>query len=173
MGKYIKLSKAQKEEIRRLTQLANRRIKAAERAYRKAGKTVLPKDVVGDYQIKEKWNTKTTPISRSIKFDSQKDYRRKLHELRRFEFGRPGIKEYTAVQQNKTAQAVETALGQPPTADLLRKLDNMTAPELANFWNLFSRKASRAGLKYSSNAVMIDTLQELYPEDIQALQETG
>src|SRR6185312_2510367 len=91
--KYIDLTAAQKDEIRRLTQLHNRRVKAAERAYAKAGKEILPIEIVGkrELQLKENWHTKTTPLSRSVKFESQKEYRQHLHFLRQTEVNRPGI----------------------------------------------------------------------------------
>lgn len=163
--KYIDLTAQQKDEIRRLTQLANRRIKAAERAYRKEGKEVLPSDVVGNYQIKEQWNTKNTPISRSVKFTSFKDYRRQLQFLRSFEVQRPGIKEYTQVQREKTLQAIETSLGVPPGKEMSEKVNKMTAPQLSDFWNKFSNKASKLGMKYSSDKAMTNTLNEIMPED--------
>ena len=74
-SKYVNLTAQQKDEIRRLTQLANRRIKFAEKEYKRAGGSVLPREVVGDLQIKEKWATPNTPISRSVRFESEKDYR--------------------------------------------------------------------------------------------------
>lgn len=164
--KYIKLSPKQKDEIRRLTQLANRRIKAADRAYKKKGLQVLPRDVVGKYQVKEKWHTKNTPISRSIKFTSQKEYRRKLHELRQFEHMRPGIKEYSEVQRNKTKQAIESSLGMDVPGNLEKKIDKMSAPELSRFWDRYSEKASKLGLKYSSEQAMQETLNEVMGDDI-------
>lgn len=167
MGKYIELNSSQKEEIRRLTQLANRRIKATEKVYRKAGIDTLPKEVVGDFQIKEKWNTKSTPLSRSVKFESQSEYRKQLNMLRSFERSRPSITEYTAVQREKVAQAVVTSLGDELSFDNVhKKLSKMSAPEIAQFWNTFSDKSAKKGLQYSSTAVMADTFAELFPEDL-------
>ena len=176
MGKNIKLSAEQKDEIRRLTQLANRRIKAAEKAYRKEGMSVLPSDVVGKYQIKEQWNTKNTPISRSVKFEDQKAYRKQLQYLRQFETVRPGIKEYTKVQQEKTKDSIETALGTDVPDSLTKKVDKMTAPELSKFWKSFSDKASKMGVKYASDSAMNQTLSEFFPEDMQSftnIRKTG
>jgi len=171
MAKHIKLTPSQKDEIRRLTQLANRRIKATERAYRKSGKDVLPGEVAGKHQVKEKWATKNTPISRSVKFESQTDYRQQLNYLRSFEIQRPGIKEYTAKQKEKTAQAIENSLGVDMPDSLQKKIDKMTAPELSGFWNKFSDKASQLGIKYSSQQAMQDTMNELYPEDIEQFEQ--
>lgn len=162
---YIELTPAQKDELRRLTQLANRRIKAAERAYRKAGREVLPREVVGDFQIKEQWHTPDTPISRSIKFTSYREFRRHMQMLREFERLRPGIKEYTTVQREKTLIAIESALGVNVPPELEAEILKMSAPQLADFWERFSNKASKMGIKYSSDAVMTDTLQEFFPED--------
>lgn len=168
---YVNLSGAQKSEIRRLTQLANRRIKAAERAYRKEGMEILPSEIVGGYQIKEQWNTDKTPISRSVKFQSQKEYRKQLQYLRSFEVSRPGIKEYTQVQREKTKEAVETSLGVDAPKELQQRIDKMTAPQLSNFWNKFSDKASKLGVLYSSDQAMQETLNELFPEDIKQLTD--
>lgn len=171
MSKYVKLTASQKDEIRRLTQLANRRIKAAERAYSKAGQDVLPREVVGKYQTKESWNTKATPISRSVKFETQEDYRRQLQFLRSFEMEKPGIKEYTSIQREKTAQAIETSLGTDIPDSLQKKIDKLSAPELSQFWKRFSEKASQLGIKYSSQQAMEDTMNELYPEDIEQFEQ--
>ena len=59
MAKYIKLTAQQKDEIRRLTQLANRRIRNAFKAYEKEGKRVVPLEIVGkpELQTREGWHT--------------------------------------------------------------------------------------------------------------------
>lgn len=164
-GKYIDLSKAQKEELRRLTQLANRRIKAAFKAYEKEGLEVVPRDVVGDIQLKQDWQTDKYAISRSTKFTTQKEYREKLHMLRRFEFGRPGITEYTRVQREKTIAAMETSMGMPVPEALQEIINKMSAPQLSQFWNKFSNKSARIGMKYSSNDNMQTTITEFFSED--------
>lgn len=174
MSKYHKLTASQKEEVRRLTQLANRRIKAAHKAYAKAGKQVAPREVVGHLQIKEDWATKSTPLSRSVKFESEKDYKKHLQFLRSFDpkatrAARPSITEYNVIQRTKTLQAVETSLGMDVPEDLAKKLNKMNAAELGTFWKSFSDKASRLGLKYSSEAAMLASMREIFPEDIAAL----
>lgn len=168
--KYIDMTDAQKDEIRRLTQFANRRIKGAQKVYAKEGMDVLPRDVVGDYQIKEQWNTKSTPISRSVKFESKSAYRKQLQFLRTFEVTRPSIKEYTKVQQDKTIEAVETSLGVLPEG-VGKKIKKMTAPQLSNFWNKFSDRAVKLGGKYSSNDAMEQTLTDVFPEDAEQIVE--
>jgi hypothetical protein len=164
-----KLTSQQKDEIRRLTQLANRRIKAAQRAYEKEGKTVLPRDVVGDYQTKQQWATASTPISRSVRFESEEAYRRQLRDLKRFEVSRPGVREYTRTQRNKATEAVRSTLGDI-TPSLENKLGKMTAPQLADFWRDFQARASRQGMQYSSQAVLIETMSDFFPEDREALE---
>ena len=165
---YIALSKAQKEEVRRLTQLANRRIAAAFKAYESEGKTIVPNEVTGGIHLREDWASKKYAISRSVKFKSQKEYREQLHWLRQFEHMRPGIKEYTQVQREKTLQGLETALGDVPE-DVQKKVGKMTAPQLSEFWNVFSDKAARMGAQYSSNDAMDSTINEFFPEDKEAL----
>lgn len=174
MSKYIKLTAKQKDEIRRLTQLANRRIKAAERAYRKEGMDIVPREIVGktELQTREGWHTKNTPLSRSVKFESEKEYQQHLRFLRSFDpkatrLYRPGIKEYTEIQREKVGQAIRTSLGGDVSFSLIQqRLEKMTAPQIAKFWNTFSDKASRLGLQYSSEAVMQQTFAELFPEDL-------
>src|SRR5699024_1730038 len=110
MSKF-KLTKKQKDEIRRLTQLANRRIRTAEKQYREQGMMVAPRDVVGHVQTKDRWHTKTTPLSRSVVFESEQAYKEQLRLLRSFDPKSPGqtrptMTQYTKVQRTKTAQAV-------------------------------------------------------------------
>lgn len=169
MAKYIKLTPQQKDEIRRLTQLANRRIRNAHKAYAKAGKRIVPFEIVGkaELQTKEGWHTEKTPLSRSVKFTSHKEYRQHLQWLRQFELNRPGIKEYTEIQRQKVAQAVASSMGgEYSFTEVMKRLEKMTAPEIADFWDKFSENARRKGLQYSSEAVMIETFQELFPEDL-------
>lgn len=168
MAKYIKLSAEQKDEVRRLTQLANRRIANAFKAYEKEGKTIVPVEVTGGIQVREQWASDKYALSRSVKFTSFKEYREQLHYLRQFEVMRPGIKEYTKVQQEKTLQALETALGEVP-GDVAKNVGKMSAPQLSDFWNKFSKNARKAGLKYSSDAIMAQTMNEMFPEDVKAL----
>lgn len=168
----VKLTTAQKDEIRRLTQLANRRIKAAERAYRKEGKSVVPSEIVGQYQVKERWSTPSTPISRSVQFESEKEYRQQLRFLKSFDpkatrAHRPGIREYTEVQRDKVSMAIKTALGDEVSFENIdRRMEKMTAPQLAEFWNRFSDKAAKLGMAYSSDAVMAEVFSEMFPEDL-------
>jgi hypothetical protein len=164
--KFVDLSNAQKEEIRRLTQLANRRIKAAQRAYAKEGLDVTPAEVTGQHQIKEQWHTESTPLSRSVKFQSQAEYRKQLNYLRSFERQRPGIKEYTDIQREKTNQALESSLGTSPPDSLRAKIDTMSPAQLSQFWKTFSDKSSKLGIKYSSSQAMAQSLSEFFPEDM-------
>lgn len=172
MSKYIKLTDKQKDEIRRLTQLANRRIKAAERAYSKKGMDIIPHEIAGPFQTKDRWATKSTPISRSVKFESDKAYKEQLKLLRSFDpkatrLHRPGIKEYTEVQRDKIALATSTALGEDFSyAQIKERLSKLSAPELSEFWIRFSDNASEMGMQYSSEAVMQSTFVDLYKEDL-------
>jgi len=175
-GKYIKLSNEQKDELRRLTQLANRRIKAAFKAYEKEGMEVAPYQVTGGIQIKEQWNSKNYALSRSVKFTSESEYKARLQYLREFDpkanrNARPTMKQYTAIQRTKTTTAIETALGQEVPDQLADKLNKLTAPQLSQFWKRFDENARQVGTKYNSNAVMSQTLQEFFPEDMAHLYE--
>lgn len=165
----VTLSRAQKEELRRLTQFANRRIIAVEQAYRRAGKDVLPRELVGDYQIKEKWHTSKTPISRSVKFDSLQDYRRQINKLRSFEIQRDDIWTYTRIQKEKTLQAMESSLGVEIPPDLAAKVNSLSAPKLGDFWVKFSNASARLGTQYSSNSAMVNAMEDYFQEDIDNL----
>lgn len=170
-GGYVNLTAQQKDEIRRLTQLANRRIKFAEKEYKRSGASVLPREVVGDYQIREKWATHNTPISRSVKFESEKDYRKQLQFLRSFDpkassqGARPSISQYTLIQREKTRKAIETSFGQEVPGAINDKITRMTAPQLSEFWNTYARKSAKLGLKYNSGDAMRQTIAEFFPED--------
>lgn len=168
----VKLSAAQKDELRRLTQFANRRILAVAREYKYEGKDVLPRELVGDLQIKEKWHTSKTPLSRSVKFDNDKDYRRQLNKLRSFMNEKDDIWTYNKVQRTKTLQAIENTLGKEVPPDLANKVNSLSAPALANFWEKFSDKASKLGLAYSSGVAMQNTMQEFFPEDLTGLSSS-
>ena len=165
----VKLTNAQKNEIRRLTQFANRRILAAAREYQYAGKDVLPSEVVGEYQIKEKWHTTKTPISRSVKFDSMADYNRQIKKLRAYEVERDDIWTYTRVAKEKTLQAMETSLGREIPPDLQNKVNSLTAAKLGDFWKTFKNKVVRLGTQYSSNSAMTNAMEDYFQEDIDNL----
>lgn len=176
MAKKFTLTADQKEEIRRLTQLANRRIKTAERQYRAQGKVVAPRDLVGHMQSKATWNTPNTPLSRSVVFNSKQDYEKQLRYLRSFDPRAPGqtrptMTEYTKTQRSKTVQAVESSLGVEVPKSLQDEINSMTAPELSEFWRRFSEKSSKLGVRYSSLQAMQETLNELYPEDMEQFED--
>lgn len=177
-GGYVKLTAQQKDEIRRLTQLANRRIKFAEKEYKRSGGTVLPREVVGDLQIKEKWATPNTPISRSVKFQSEKDYRKQLQFLRSFDpkatnqGARPSISQFTMVQRHKTMDALETSFGIDMSEHLEAMINKMSAPQLSKFWDTYAKKSAKLGFRYSSDKAMSQTMQEFFSEDLQGLQSS-
>ena len=173
LAKY-KLTPTQKDEIRRLTQLANRRIRTAEKQYRQAGKIVAPREVVGHIQTKDRWHTPKQPLSRSVVFDSKEAYERQLRFLRSFDpktspQPRPTISEYTVTQRSKTAMAVESSLGVEVPLEVLERINNLTAPELSEFWRVYSDKSRQLGVRYSSVQAMQETLNEIFPEDAQHL----
>lgn len=171
----FKLTAAQKDEVRRLTQKANRRIKTAEKTYRQAGKDVLPREVVGQYQTKERWATPSTPMSRSVVFEDEQAYKKQMQFLRSFESpinAKPTLTEYTKQQRTKTEQAMETSLGIDVPKSVKERLRTMTAPELSEFWNRFSDNASRAGLRYSSDAAMQQTMDEMFGEDYDKVMDS-
>lgn len=170
----LQLTLDQKEEIRRLTQRANRRIISAQKTYAKHGRTVIPVEIGGKYQTMNQWKGGDRPISRTVVFDSQSDYKRQLQFLRSFEDypgARPTIREFTKIQRKKVLQAVETSLGTEGSKLLLKRMNKMSAPELAQFWDVFSENAARKGLQYASDTVMQESMGEFFKEDIENLVE--
>ena len=165
---YIKLSNKQKDEIRRLTQLANRRIAAFTREYEKHGLSIIPYEVSGGIQTREQWFTEKYAISRSTKFKSEIDFKRHMRWLKQFE--NPLIREnvtlYTRAQRVKTLRAMETALG-GVTNEQREMIERMSAGELALFWDTFSDVANRKGVQYSSDSALSQTW-ELFNEDKEA-----
>lgn len=168
----------EREEIRRLTQLANRRIETATKAYEKAGLKTVPSILTGGKQLKEQWLTEKRALSRRVVFESEKEYKQHLEFLRSFDpkdkkgrrEKRPTMTQYAKIQQQKTLEAIENVLGISPaaiSAEMVKKIKKMKAAELSAFWVAFSEKASRMGAKYSSDAAMNETLSEFFPEDMQ------
>ena len=175
-GKYVKLTAEQKEEIRRLTQLANRRIKTAHKQYAKEGLESVPMAIVGKYQIKEQWESNNYALSRSVKFTSEKEYKDRLRFLRSFDpkhysETKPTVSQFKEIEHGKTVKAIETVLGTRVPPKLAQKLAKMNAPQLSKFWNAFDDRAKKVGPKYSSNAVMAETLQEFFDEDMDNFTE--
>ena len=163
-----------RKEYKRLVQKVNRRIASAMAAYEKEGRTIAPVEVTGGIQVREQWNTSKYAISRSTKFASEAEYKKMMKHLKSFDLpnskgGRPTIQEYTKVQGVKIQKAIETATGGDPSNLLTKKLSNMTAPKMADFWEMFNEKALRKGVEYSSESVASETLGEFFDEDVESL----
>lgn len=169
----VKLTERQKDEIRRLTQKANRRILQAFKEYEKHGREIPPAKVTGGIQTREQWETPTLPLSRSTKFRTYAEYRERLRFLRSFgdmgQASRPTMTEYTKIEREKIRVAMRHILGTDPGDKLNKQLEQMSAPELAKFWERFEENANRKGVQYSSEAVMAETLQEFFREDLDHL----
>lgn len=165
----FELTKEQKDEIRRLTQLANRRIKAFTKEFEKGGLTIAPYEPTGGIQMRDQWHTPKTPVSRSVRFATEEEYKEKIYWLRKFEnpILRPNLTQYTKSEREKTKQAIVSALGNI-TEEQERLIDGMSAFELAIFWDIFERNARDLFIEYSSDAAMYATL-EYYNEDIEGL----
>lgn len=171
-GKYIKLSKQEKEEIRRLTQKANRRISAYMKEYEKEGLSIIPYEVSGGFQTRQQWETEKYALSRKVRFTSVKEYRERMKLLRSFdsEIMRPVLTEYTEVQRYKTIKAMETSLGVNISPKMEKAIGKMTLGELTVFWNKFESEGRRLKAEYSSEAAMSATLNA-FSEDIKSLYD--
>ena len=167
-----KLTPEEKNELRRLTQMANRRIKAFMLEYEKAGLSIIPKEVSGGIQTRAQWATEKYALSRSTKFANEEAFRAHLRWLRQFENPaiRPRVREYTKVQRKKTIEAYKTIMGDIDEATI-KKINKMSLAELTKFWQKFSDRARRLGLQYSSDAMAEFMENELYEEDKKALME--
>ena len=160
----VKLTDRQKDEIRKLTQFANRRIKRAFKEYEDAGRTVVPTDLTGFLNTRDEWHTANTPLSRSVVFESEQEYRRTINRLRQFRNTAPDIQTWTDDQRTVTLSGLETALGEVPD-EVINSVLEMDAVQLSEFWDKFSKNARRMGAQYSSHQNMQDTLREFFPED--------
>ena len=167
-----KLTQEEKNELRRLTQMANRRIKAFMQEYEKAGLSIIPKEVSGGIQTRAQWATEKYAISRSTKFANEEAFRAHLRWLKQFEKPaiRPRVTEYTKAQRAKTIEAYKTIMGGINEATA-KKIEKMSLTDLTKFWKDFSDRARKLGPKYSSDAMAILMEDELFEEDEAALME--
>ncbi len=162
-----KVSANQRKELQRLTQFANRRIKAFTKEYEKAGMTILPREVSGGIQTRQQWANDKTPLSRSTKFADKKAFDAHMRWLKSFEHSRPNVTDYEQIQRVKVLQGVGTAVGQYNISVKLEdKLANLSVAELKKFWDLYSEYSKRIGLLYSSDAVMSITMMEFFDDDL-------
>ncbi len=160
-----KLTVEQKKELRRLTQLANRRIKAFTEVYEKEGLEIIPYEVSGGIQTRDQWHSENYALSRSTKFSSRKAFNEHMRFLRSFEHRRENVTEYTKTQRHKTAKAIRTSLGVRQGKKLVDEISKMNVAQMKKFWNEFENRARALGVSYSSDAVM-DQMLELYSEDV-------
>ena len=167
----VKLTDRQKDEVRKLTQFANRRIKRAFKEYEDAGRTVVPTDLTGLLNTRDEWHTANTPLSRSVVFESEQEYRRTINRLRQFRHTAPDIQTWTDDQRVVTLSGLETALGNDVPDEVINKVIEMDAVQLSEFWDRFSKKARRMVTQYSSYQNMVDTLREFFPEDFENILE--
>lgn len=172
----------QKEEFRRLTQKANRRIAKAFREYEKEGLKLVPKALTGGFvQSRKEWSSQKYALSRSVtQFKTKKDYSDYMRKLRQFDIpeesgGVPTYTQYQDIGYIKIMRAIETALGNtgmnslPPEIKkvLEDRIRQMTVIEQSDFWKFYEIKGGKLGLQYASNAAMETVLEELYfKEDI-------
>ena len=177
MAKF-KLTPEQKDEVRRLTQKANRRILSFYREYQKHGLEILPKEPTAGIQTKLQWETKKYPLSRSVVFKDEKEYRERMKLLRSFDnpIQRETLTQYTKAQRAKTRQAMVGAIGKDAFYVLTKDgervkldLDDLSLGELKIFWQKFSDIARRMGKHYSSDQALAQTF-EYFEEDLERLK---
>lgn len=165
-----RLTPKQKEVLEKLTDKINKRITRAEAKFRGAGLDILPQDIAGEYQVREQWETKSKPLSRSTQFASREEYMARIKHLRDLEELQTTT-EYTQVGRVKISRAIDTSLGAEAPPKVKNKLARMSATQLAEFWQLYSEKAAHMGIRYSSLKAMTESLEDFYGEDIDYLME--
>ena len=174
----IKLSASQKDEIRRLTQQANRRIASYLKTYQKAGYNVIPKEVVPgfDIQAKKQFQTSKYALSRSVKFETQEDYERHIKKLQRFDKDYKGAdkaltqKEYTKLNRVKMLKGLETA-GFDVSEDNLARINKMSLIDQKRFWAEFTKRAIRMQAEYSSDQVFELVMHDMFSIDLNKVME--
>lgn len=164
------LTPQQKEEFRRLTQKANRRIAKAFREYEKEGLRLVPKALTGGFlQSRKEWKSQQYALSRSVtQFKSRKDYLNYMKRLRQFDVkeekgGVPTFTEYKSVIANKIEAAFMTSISKLKLGDLEKDVMNIVIQSLRSmdmfdqksFWDKFEEYGSKMGIQYSSEAAMI------------------
>jgi hypothetical protein len=163
----FKLNAKEKDEIRKLTQQANRRIAAFLKVYEDGGYRVIPKEVSGGFniEVREEFQTNKYALSRSTKFETEKEYKRHLNRLKRFDPDyqgpdrTPSVSEYTEIQKEKTFSAIKTA-GIEIDEYNLQRLESMDIIELKKFWAEFTRRAVRMAAEYSSDQLFMAMMDE-------------
>ncbi len=165
-----RLTPKQKEVLEKLTDKINKRITRAEAKFRGAGLDILPQDIAGEYQVREQWETKSKPLSRSTQFASREEYKSRIRHLQELEELQT-TKEYTKVGRTKLNIALESSLGVGVPHQVKHKLDRMSATQIGQFWKIYSEKAARMGIRYSSQQAMMESLEDFYGEDIEYLLE--
>lgn len=160
-----KLTQEQRAEHKRLTQFANRRIMAFTKEYEKKGLEIIPHSVSGGIQTRDQWHSEKMPMSRSIKFASEKAFKEHMRFLKTFENPtiRENVTDYTKSQRTKTLLAVQTATGSI-TKEEVDLINDLGTADLAKFWQKFSEIAARMSVEYSSDEVMSATI-EFFKED--------
>lgn len=174
MANYINLTTKEKNELRRLTQKANRQIKQFDKMMRKEGLQISPNQPTGGIQHRSQWETEKNPLSRSTKFSDKSEFKQRMRWLRTFdsEVVRPKYTEYSLVERDKLKQAIETSLGTDLDEGTNNNIDNMGLGKLKKFWDKFSNISARLGLQYSSGQAMAQTV-EFFKEDLQGVIENS
>lgn len=181
----IKLTQREKEDFRRLTQKANRRIIMATKQYEKEGLKVIPRELSGGLiQTKAQWKTEKYPLSRSFtRFKDKRSFNRYMRKLRQFDIpdskgGVPTYTEYQSIGARKMKQALDTALDGgvyrniPPEIQkaLDERIDNMGVEEQAKFWRKYSEQSQKMLLQYSSEVAMQRVMDEMFlKEDLKPI----
>lgn len=140
----------ERKDFKLLVQRANRTIKANEKYLNDNQMTSdrVKRELLGDYMSKSNWQSEKTAFSRSIEFESEKEYQAYKKHLQRWggvnaEKGREGTKqrlyENIVKSLNTTAdiygQGVKDNTGHLPK-EITDRLDDMNVEQLSNFFDI-------------------------------------
>lgn len=178
----IDVSKSEYKEFKRLVQKVNRRIKAHQQSYAKRGIQVIPKSLtsaLGGIQSKGQYQAgKLTPLSRGLsQFNTKKEFDKAFKRLEQMSdnkkstFYMPTVKEYSEINRNKLFSALNT-MGLEVDPSLQKRLNKMNSADLSLFWDNFGKRAARKGQHYSSDAVMLELLEDFTSDYNQALKRS-
>lgn len=158
------------KEYTKLTDRANRRIKAAAEEFGKYNTDILPYDLTGDWQMKQDWKTEKQPISKSKgQFNSRAEFRVQLSKVRKLASPTGDtITTYLKKQTDKTILGIRSAIG-VMTPELEGHIRLMNPIQQNRFWAKYHYRSREMGNSFSSDALLTQMIKELLPEDIYSI----
>ena len=195
--KYI-VPQSDRKEFDRLVQRANRRIlqglKYIQENNIKSDR--VQRALVSDYVDRSNWNTQKTVFSRSIKFNSKKEYEQYKRHISQWgsvenQRDEESIKAgyYKSIVKALTTVAIDTGnldeKGRLPR-NLARRIKNLSLEQMVHFfdddpteliegarWNSYDYEGADMGQFVDITATHINTLRKLYPKPRKPRSDKG